>query len=669
MADAINLFRRAPIGGFMGVIGGRKGLNNQVRFVGGKSAQVRNPAIVKVTATPMACEGGKSYTLPKDPTTWDGDYNRGGLIKPLPTLKSVTIDYGGDWGLAQRINVEIEAYTKDDFQDIFESFLIPGNKLRLDLAYSFGGNVWDVNDSVSLKDFTIATFEFNANSEGTWLCRCSAVSSAVALKTADMQMMMVANGLEYIVAGEHAAQQRDKVSGVDQLIVCDTQQNGTMSLNSIVDGTVRTAGDFSDYVPNVDGFNFSKAALVMYDGKYLRNVFQNIGAWVSRGIGTFMGTYDEATQDTYQIYVTLGYVVHRIINDQLMRQFHKAVHDTEFMQLKIKFHKDYSKGVVPRAFKSGDPLSVLLMGNSAGDYKNSAGKGKDFENDATNLEAVRAISGDGIVDLGKILIHKDVVSGCLAKASKKREAAADNADVKDTKEEVVNIVDFFNAISDAINVATGGFIAIRLVEDMGGDDKKVLWVVDQNYGISNKLPCLKLDPINSDNVTRSCDIQSNVGSEEYRVAMFAGASKKGDAISAIRGCLPSVNTKRIKAQYEAAKKMYELVKDPGLLGENNFGSSQVQGLVSAVSSYYKAREDARKYEPVHYPGLSIHATINGAWGIIPGCAVTSTQVPESWYSKNVYFMVRRVTHTITNSDWSTDIEGILATNSEGLSLY
>ena len=66
-------------------------------------------------------------------------------------------------------------------------------------------------------------------------------------------------------------------------------------------------------------------------------------------------------------------------------------------------------------------------------------------------------------------------------------------------------------------------------------------------------------------------------------------------------------------------------------------------------------------ETVHYPGLSISLEIDGAWGLVPGNAISSTQVPEKWRAAyKSYFMITKTTSTFQQSDWSLRIEGILA---------
>ena len=142
--------------------------------------------------------------------------------------------------------------------------------------------------------------------------------------------------------------------------------------------------------------------------------------------------------------------------------------------------------------------------------------------------------------------------------------------------------------------------------------------------------------------------------------MFIGNSKKGDATSAIRGCDDQLEDARGKKYSEAKTQINELISSPGILGRELFDEKQIDALKAIMVDLYRNRPTARKYETVHWPGMSISAVIDGAWGIIPGCAISSKQVPDDWRDLNVYFMVMRVTHKFEGSDWSTEIEGIMS---------
>jgi hypothetical protein len=630
---------------------------------------VRNPAWVRITGTTFTCMSqGVSMSLPTSPETWTDTYNastRGGSIKPPPDVEGVTLGYGGDWGLAKTISATIRCYTIGDFKQVQKFFLIPGNEI----AVSFGhAKSWGVDQqTISFGGYKVATFQFNTTDEGFWICSFTAVAMSTALKNLDMQMV-VCNGCQPLAGigppgggGYLRYMTPDKsthpVKGIAQLVACDAQWNGLTSIDDLEDGEVITT--LLDYKP---GTSNQAAAIVVYNGDHVRTEWEEFKAWVGGIVKSKFGYgKSEVEAANNQVYVTLGYVVNRIINDQLMRSMTcEVIIDGErkkFNRIKIEFDPVYSKCVVAAEITSGDPTSVLFLGDA--NYMNDAGQGKDFDGDCKNLGAVRAKSGNDVT-MENILLHRDVVVAAFNEATMKREAAADNADVKDVSEQVVNVINFFTKVADHIASATGGAINLRIIEHPDPEKNHVLIVVDQNYGVTDELPCVVFNPIDGDGSTRSCEVQSNVGSQEYKAAMFVGNSKNGDTLAALRGCANKLPQKRGEEHSKAIADKRSIIKSPGTLGKNNFNGQEINALKSVMTRLNRNNPLADQNETIHYPGLSMSITLDGVFGFEPGMAISSTQVPVEWREFKSYFMITKVTHTFQNSDWATQIDGILA---------
>jgi hypothetical protein len=193
------------------------------------------------------------------------------------------------------------------------------------------------------------------------------------------------------------------------------------------------------------------------------------------------------------------------------------------------------------------------------------------------------------------------------------------------------------------------------------ETKKDLIVVDQNFGgYGNDLQCWVFDPIGGDGSTRTCDLTSNVGSDEYRASLFAGMSKKGDMASAMRGCDDNVKLRRQVVFDKAWKEFYTLVYEPGMLAKNMFNTTEIDGCKTAIAAMFKNRGDADVHETLHWPGVVMRITLDGTWGFIPGNGMMSTQMPGDWKAQKLYFMITRVSHTISDSDWVTEMEGMMS---------
>lgn len=645
-----SLYRRKPEGNIVDILKGRKQLLN-IKQTGGQSPSVRNPAYVYITGHDKSCAGGGgTMSLPRGDETIEETYRYyGGGIKPGPDLEGVDIEYAGDQGLARRISGTIRCYTIKDFEQVQKHFLLPGNEIDVKFGYK---KTWGVPQSeVRLKGFTVATFAFSTTQEGFWTATFTAVSAATALKNLDLQIT-VCNGCpgkdNNIVYFTGKEEKRHPVKGVAQLITADAQVNGQISIDDFKDGEVITW--FKDYTPSGN----ERAAIVIYKGNHLRDPVQGATAWFNSLWGM-----DEVTSANSQVFCSLGYIVNRVINNQLLRAMGcgVATDKEKFDKIKIVFHPEYSKCKISEFITSADPTTVLLLGHA--DYRNFEVDGKNFDADCTNLGAVKCKIGAGDINLQNILIHRNVINEIFLTTSKKREAESDSTDIKDTKEELINITDFFQKLSDHISKCVGGSISLRLVENP--DNLFELMVIDQNFGVTDKLDCIVFDPIDGDGSTRSCTVQSNVGSEEYKAAMFVGSSKKGDSVAAIRGCTDTLKPVRADEYSKAFLDVYQIIVNPGNLGENYFKGTEIDALKSAMSRLHKNNPDTATNETVHYPGLSISMEIDGVWGFIPGNAISSTQVPKAWRNQyKSYFMVTKVNHVFSQSDWSTKVDGILA---------
>lgn len=656
-----SLYARNPIDRdkFTGTIKERRGLVETPRGILGKSGQARNPAWVKLSGICGSCNPkAANITLPVSETTWAQTYG-GGNFKPSPILQRVVLDYGGDWALAQKLSATIQCFNEKDFKSVVETFLLPGNKISVQFGYNTANQVWhSKSQGKTLKGFRTATFGFTTGEHGSWICNFTAVSSATAMKSIDMLNIVGDGTLKYDIAGEHDSTDIMAVRSIMELIASDAQRNGMDSLDVLKDGQVFTEKDLTNYSPGP--VKFKDAAMALFTSDHIIKLPERAASAISKWVGL---TDADQVDGKYQIYVTLGYVVNRIVNDQLLKTILRGIgkkDKSDFEKLKIEFSKDYSYATFPTPIRSGDPLSVLLLGQRRGNYKSTTSNvGKDFEEKLTNPAAVTCSNGN-IIDLKKILIHKDVVKAALTASTKVDVATADQTGVKDTKDEVISLADFFKKLFDMIGDATGGTLALRLVEDVEDEDKNTFIIVDQNSGGKTKIDCLLLNPIDGDGSTRTCDIQSNVGSEEYKASMFIGNSRKGDPSTVMRQCMPDLDNARETSWKEALVAFKELVYDPGVLGKSDFDGKHISSLKSTMSTLFRNRPQPVESETIHWPGMQMTATLDGIWGLVPGCAISTTQLLKEWRDAGLYFRVSTVTHTFEESDWSTTVEGLMS---------
>lgn len=665
-----SLYRRAADIPFGTVISSRWNNLTNTQHVDGRSLQDVNPAYISITGTCNMCDGGiASMTVPTEKDTWDALYRYS--MKPRPTLQSVDITYGGDWGLARKITANIKCYDQQSFKEVTKAFLMPGNFISATFGYSTSQQ-WNSHhySPITISNFRVATFSFSAGDDGTWIGTFTAVSAAEAMKTIDMTGVL-SGGLTYSYSGVFNATKTSDVTGIAQLIASDAQRNGSQALDRV------NAGNTGYVISGGQGFqNYTqtdshvKAGMVIYTSDHLHtmvgNIMEDAATWFSK----MGGVYNDAENPEHQIYVSLAYVTDRLVNGVLKKTIDDNISttgvDAPYTNLKIRYHAEYSKSTIPNHLASGDPKSVLLLGAAHGcKFTSDEGKVMDFNELKGNSEGssadVIAVNGN-IVDLDKILVHRNAVLSAIASATEVTPNESETVDPKNSKDVVVDFNDFFTELFSIIKSCTGGALALRLVIDPTDETGNTLLVVDQNYGGDQEIPCYIFNPVDGDGNTIQCNISSAGGSDEYRSSMFIGTSKKGDAATKLRGCKPQLDTMRRNRFIDAQIKYLKLTNYPGTMMSSQFNGKDIDAFKSVMVDIYQCADNSHTdRELINWPGMSIDITIHGAWGILPGCAIMTTQMPSDWYyNYGIYFMVREVTHNFSNSVWTTNMRGIMS---------
>ena len=640
----MNPFRRNPKGA-IGVLQSRSKLyHSKGKYF---DPATRNPAYIKVTGVGNSCIGSITKTLPSDDDSFDTTYDPKNKLKLKPILEEVVIESGGDYGLIETISVTIKCFSQQDFEIIEKAFLLPGNEISATFGYGNSRHKKD-QSAITLKGYRVATFNFSTSTEGYWIASCKAIAPAEALKDIEVSSIIKDQNLKY----KGGKSKTFPVKGMAELIAHDAQKNGLISIDELKNG---------ETIP-IDGGKLG--SLVVYHSDHL--FATSFGSWLNLMVNKF-DSKSEAEQTHNVVYVTLEYIVKRLIMKQIKEEIAKGVLGKDrpsFNKLDIVFDDSISCSWVSKYIRSGSPITCLLLGSGRGNYKNTSGDGKNFEEDVT-MSFLKAVESPGLerqkIIHKNILIERATVLKCFYDAVKKDEANADSTDVKDTKENVLPIEDFLKKIFNHIGVVTGGSIQLRLA--VHPNDKDKLVILDQNNGKSDDtLKILTVNPIDGDGSTRSCTISSNVGAEEYKAYMYAGPSKKGDGAANVRGCKEKVDDTRKSSIYkDAIKSMQEIILSPGSLGANQFGAIQENALIQAMGTLTKGAPESKKFESIPYIGLSIDVELDGVYGFTPGCGISTTQLSPHYFKNNNYFQIKSVTHTFTSngSDWSTKLSGFM----------
>lgn len=643
----MNPFRRNPTNNAIGVLQGRSQLyKNGPHY----ETATRNPAYIKVIGTAKSCRGaGDETQYPLELNTFEEFTKYESKLKSPPSLKEVTIEYGGDYGLAQSITLTIECYNKKDFENVEKTFLLPGNEIKAKFGYGKSRHKQD-QPVINIGPFKVSQFSFTTTQQGHWIATCTAVAAAEAVNDVEV-LTSINTSLKY----RGGFSKKYPVKGIAELIAYDSQKNGEKKIDELEDGeTIKPSGG---------------GGIVVYNSEHLFNT--QFGSWLNKMWNRF-DSKTEAEQTHNTVYITLEYIVKRLLMGEVKKEIDRRIisKDSKFKDVKVVLDDEISFSWIDENIVSGSPTTCLIMGFGRGNYLNSDDQGKAFEDDCQNLSAVKAVDqiseGRQKILHKHILLERSIVANAIEKASKKREAQADNVSVKDTKEHVLSINDFLKDIFDHIGKCTGGAIQLRTSVHPNNLDQMV--ILDQNNGKKDgQLKVVVFNPMDGDGSTRNCTLQSNVGSEEFKAYMFAGVSKKGDPVANIRGCKEQVDSKRKSPYNDAKKSKKEIINSPGSLGSNEFGAIQENALMSVMGSLAKGAPKSEKFELMPYMGMSIDLEIDGVYGFSPGTGVSTTQLPNHYFSKKNYFMIRKVTHTFSAdnaSDWSTRLSGVMTMYSD-----
>lgn len=631
-------YKREPDGNVFDLLGQRKKTYKQGPHY---QAATRNPAYCKIH--------GNGMTIPGNDETFDSMYSS--RFKPAPILTNASVSQGGDFGLVMELKATIQCHTLDDFIQVEKAFLIPGTNVHIEFGYPIPRPDEGYQKSKVLKGFKVATYGFNTTDEGFWIAEFKAVSPGTSINAIDMGISFEPHGRIY-----KGKDNNGKVSGIGHLIAYDAQVNGSISVDEMGDGEVVIP---TKHIPANPG------AVVIYHTEHLwsNEIFRKVYNWISKG--------NEVSKTDNIVYVTLEYIVNRLINNELLDKYQKRIPDKDFVKCLIKFDPTLSYSYTDNQMCSAYPTQVLFLGLGKGNYMNVSGKGKDFEK-CTNLNAIKSNVGTVEsrlkVDHKKILINRDVILQAFDDAYTEKKTAETN-NPKQAHEGTINISTFFEKIFNEISKASGGMIKLRLSQHpdihKGKDENKAysLFIFDENNGYDpNPVKCWVFDPIDGDGTTRSCSITSDVGGKEYQGAMFASQMKSADPVHEVNSMDGGNTSGRAEDRQKAVMRMIEIVKNPGSIGNNQFSTDEMQALEQAMGTLRTGMDNGKKFDMLVYVGLGIDITIDGVYGILPGNAVFSTQLPSKYRDANTYFFVETVEHTFdgSTSDWSTKIQGKLA---------
>ena len=557
----------------------------------------------------VTCGG---LTLPVGEKTFDDLYARKSG-KPTVNLESVSVNIKGDYGLTRTVKVSFTCYDRSTFLKFEKACLRPNRKVSVKYGYvkpAYGGG------SESMDDLNVSGFNWSINDKNQYVCSFTAIGPTAVMTEMNCEVQIKDAGLTFLQPRVIGPPKTVPVSSLSGLIEHDAQQGTGTPTDTTQDGT---------YIPAYGG--------------HIAVLDEPIGGLMAKVLAFLPGIMQP--DPVKMTYVSLNYIVNRLMNDQVLSKSGGVMKGR-------KITVDASGYVIP-GMCSGDPMKVVMLGGSAGNYTDPADPslGKNWD-----PNGVGPVAYGTSLNAGNIMFNKDFVIEAFDKARVKMDTKHSQEKTAGGKSGVsgVSIDAFMGALFDKVKQASGGWFQLSLSEKAGAS--KTLSIINRNEGSGGVGP-LTFDPINGDAVTRSTKIDCSPSANDTYQAMANAMEKEGTTATILSGekrTPPSPS----KSQCLATLKRHRTETAPG-----GFDDELVRQMESTLSSLVNALEEPElvAHSNLPYP-LNLSVSLDGTAGFAFGDIVRSTALPAGLSSLNIVFRVTEVNHTIKNNDWQTDLTTI-----------
>ena len=504
----------------------------------------------------------------------------------------------------------------------------PGNpEGGLTVSYGYVNPVYN-SGAGSDSELFVDGFNYVMNDKNQYVCNITAVGAGAILEEIDAAQHIKSKNLQVKLENPEGDDETVKISSIVNLIDYDATKNHSADMVKDIDhGTKISAGGGSIFV-----------------------VDEPVGGgWLARIIAkaaNFLGIDPDK-----MIYVNLQYIVKRLLNDQILGK----VKDGPFKGKKIVI--DSPTGKRYAGLTSGDPAKFFMYGASVGGGRTSANYkhetktdlGINFEDGAQKPN--KAFNGNNI-EAKNIYFNRDCIAAAMQDAAKAIESAQAAEPDQGRPLGEISIKAFLDRLFVAVKNGTGGWIDLHIMENP--DNQNELLIHNRNYGGAAVSPVL-FDPINGDGITRSCQITCAPNQADVYGLMMTNLSNKGLLAGEVND-QPDTGTVT-PSLADARANLVEHMKFT--LGTVGMGEAESY-MTAALRAMAVAVPVARKKSQINCPfPMKLQLKLDGTSGFKFGDLISSTMLTQALRSKDVCFRVVNWTHTISNNDWTTDVEAIM----------
>jgi len=525
-----------------------------------------------------------------------------------PYITQINIKQEGELGMLLRAEIQFTIERDSDFNTYSKYFLTPNKKVNLKINRASRWPAYAKNDPLEFKDLVIYDFAWTFNSiEQSYTCTTKMMGSNTLIE--DVEAMVSFQDTAKAALGWEAK--------IIKIIVDTKGKERTRTVS------VSTMSDYILWLANAKD----------------KRVIKVLTKW-----------RDGASNEQY---VTLQFIV-GLINDVIVPYHHKASVVGDIAQPKYELQKSIQIGAkTSEYFISPDPMSVIYTGTADNGTYDDKLKLTDA---ATTVD-----TSTGTINLTNIYISRTALINIESQAQQSADTVANSDKINESSRAstAMSISQFIQKLSALLNKNSGGLLDLVTYADED-PTTGVIHIVNRNSRGAKAKPLILNNRYPGDGVLIEADITAEVPKDQVSANAYAN-NLRGVAAQELD---PDKEKSKIAAAKEERDEKFANATTQMIsyrttdLPTNEFDDETVTAAQSTLRSVIQNMSISAVKRHINSPyPLKLKLRLQGVAGFKFGDLVTLKHLPLQ-YKDTVCFRVVRVSHTIENNDWTTELETV-----------
>lgn len=561
--------------------------------------------------------------------------------RPTPSLTTLKVEMSGEYGSLKKAYATVKCFDKKSFEEFEQAFLIPGTEIEI--MYGRSGISGKANNGIF--EGVVYDYSFKMNPQLGYDCEIKAVAKGSMVTEMNVNSKLEDTGREF-------TSNFDGFNSTSTVVnICD-----------VFDYDVQKKMDDQEDLDEDEGYSYSGYSNAHMAGTDCPNAAPD--------------PIQDGMVGGNIIFCSIGYIVNKLINDDLLTKNAEAENTTKKRKIKFICNDKVTIGKEYSHLFSANPMKVLISGKQrnekyGGDGGGTFGACKWW---GKQFDLPKVLDGSGTAKLANILIGRDTL----------RKIAGAGGTTGEGGGSKTSINKFLQGLFKEIYTLSGGAwdltttsMTFEQCQDYGVKfDKNAMYIIDRNYAKGSGAEKIHLNALNAssfDNSTRNVAITGKVPKDMAAAAFVGGtgtASGKKGAVTA--GILAGNLLKKvglfkgwmdsIAAFSDERKIKKSLTENRELIHDNGYSEEEITAAQTNLKAYIEGGQTAAEkaeWRKDMYP-LNLSATLDGIEGIQFGNVCQSDLVPSRYYTgtPKICFTITKVIHNIAGNDWTTDLETI-----------